>query len=178
MKAIAMVAHPDDCVIFGMGFINRYRHWDWSICYLTYKNTDPRGREITRFWQSRGVTTKFLQYQDNPQDLELNQLNFDLASAERDIAQAITNRDLVLTHNHMGEYGHPHHKFVHSAVTARHKRVVYFSIGQGNVSYSVPPDAYSLTELPLHKDAVEQHHSTGHRNYYFLSDYVSCMRWL
>jgi hypothetical protein len=55
MKAMAMVAHPDDCVIFAYSFMHHHKHLDWTVCYLTYTEQDARGREFAEFWQRRGA---------------------------------------------------------------------------------------------------------------------------
>ena len=175
MKAMAMVAHPDDCVIFGLGFINQYRHFDWTVCYLTYDVTDPRGCEMSKFWCRRDVQTKFLKYPDLYKDLELNQLSFDTVKAANDIELAIVDQDLVLTHNYDGEYEHPHHKFVYETVTARHNCVVYFAANGGDTTYCVPSDAYSLDELPLHREVIAKIHFEIHCNQYSISDLIRNM---
>lgn len=170
MKATAVVAHPDDCVIFGLGFINQYRHFDWTVCYLTYNDTDPRGCEMAKFWHQRGVQTKFLKYPDLYKDLKQGRLSFDTVKATNDIELAIADQDLILTHNRDGEYEHPHHKFVHNVVAARHHCVVYFAANGGDTTYCVPPDVYSLDELPLHREVIAKIHSGIHCNQYSISD--------
>ena len=78
MKAMVMVAHPDDCVIFAYSFMHQYRQLDWTVCYLTYTESDARGHEFAEFWQRRGVATKFLGYVDDYRDIEANKISFDI----------------------------------------------------------------------------------------------------
>ena len=173
MKDVAVVAHPDDCVIFAYGFIHHYAQFDWTIVYLTYTDQDARAQEIKAFWQRRNIKTKFLGYQDNYLDLETGIISFDIKSAAKDLLASIGDSDLVLTHNHLGEYGHLHHKFVHNTINDHHDRVIYFSSGnQSNVKYEVPADSYDLDELPLHKDVISSFFTNCHVNEYVISDQV------
>ena len=173
MKAVAVVAHPDDCVIFAYGFIHHYARFDWTIVYLTYSETDARAQEIEHFWQRRSIKTKFLGYSDNYQDLETQIISFDTQLAAKDILDNISGSDLILTHNHQGEYGHLHHKFVHQTIGNHHDHVVYFSNGnQGNVKYEVPAGSYTLEELPLHRAVVGSFFTNCHVNEYAVSDQV------
>jgi LmbE family N-acetylglucosaminyl deacetylase len=36
MKALCLVAHPDDCVIFAYSYIYNHPEHNWTIGYLTY----------------------------------------------------------------------------------------------------------------------------------------------
>lgn len=166
MKAICIVAHPDDCVIFAYGFIHNHPMYDWTICYLTYTANDPRGAEFDTFWKRRNIKTKFLGYVDDWHDIEAKQISFDKESAQRDIQSAMADQDLVLTHDADGDYGHLHHVFVNRATATHPNRVTFAGPGQGNVKYSVPQDAYRLDEIPLHQDIVSSFHRSAHTNEY------------
>jgi hypothetical protein len=173
MKAIAMVAHPDDCVIFAYSFMHHYLQFDWTVCYLTYTKQDARGKEFAEFWKSRGVATKFLGYVDDYHDLKTGICSFDTIQATKSIKQVIKDQDLVLTHSHTGDYGHLHHKFIHDIVSNNHNYVVTFaSIGQGDVKYTLEPGVYSLDEFPLHQDVVSSFHQNTHSNEYVVSEQV------
>jgi LmbE family N-acetylglucosaminyl deacetylase len=168
MKAICMVAHPDDCVIFGYSFIHNHPEYQWTICYLTYTANDPRGQEFVNFWGRRNCNTKFLGYVDNWHDIENGHISFNEDSAYADIQSAIADCDLVLTHNAEGDYGHIHHVFVNRA-TANHPKLVTFAgPGQGTVKYTIEPGVYSLDEFPLHQEIVAGFHPTTHTNEYKL----------
>jgi LmbE family N-acetylglucosaminyl deacetylase len=173
MKAITVVAHPDDCVIFAYSFMHHYRHLDWTVCYLTYTAQDPRGKEFANFWSRRGVATRFLGYIDDHHDLETGVCSFNTADAAESIRQVVQNQDLVLTHDHKGDYGHLHHKFIHDTVCNSHGHVVTFAgVGQGNVKYTIDSDVYSLDEFPLHQEVVAGFHQSAHTNEYAVSDRV------
>jgi len=166
MKALAMVAHPDDCVIFAYSYIYNHPQHDWTICYLTYNETLPRGSEVMKFWQKRSIATIFLGFVDQWDTLQERPSLIELASATQAIKQVIDNYDLVLTHNENGEYGHPHHRLVHQA-TKSHDRIITFAgPGLGTCIYEVPKSAYDLEELPLHRDVIAQFHKYHHRNEY------------
>jgi LmbE family N-acetylglucosaminyl deacetylase len=173
MKAVAIVAHPDDCVIFAYSFMHHHPQFDWTVCYLTYTEQDARGAEFAKFWKPRGVATKFLGYVDDYHDLETGVCSFDTIQAAESIKQAINEQDLVLTHSHDGDYGHLHHKFIHGVVANNHTRVVTFAgIGQGNVKYTLEPGVYSLDEFPLHRDIVSSFHQHAHANEYAVPEQV------
>jgi hypothetical protein len=173
MKAIAMVAHPDDCIIFAYSFILAWPELEWTVCYLTYQADDYRGRELKTFWDKRNIKTQFLGYIDNWHDIENKQISFDEARAWIDIQEAISGHDLVLTHDAHGDYGHLHHKFVHNAVADYHPNMITFAgIGQGNVRYTVPAGTYTLEELPEHGQIVAGFHKEQHANEYFIPNTV------
>lgn len=173
MKAMAMVAHPDDCVIFAYSFMHHYPHFEWTVCYLTYNETDPRGHEFAEFWQRREIKTKFLGFVDDWEFVKDGKLGFDPELAEIAIKEAIKDQDLILTHNHHGDYGHIHHKFICNVVSHNHTYMVSFAgPGQGNVKYSIDAGVYDLSEFPLHRAVVSGFHSTTHANEYAVSERV------
>lgn len=173
MKAIAMVAHPDDCVIFAYSFIHAYPELDWTVCYLTYEADDYRGRELKAFWDRRRIATKFLGYVDDWHDIENKQISFDQARAWIDIQEAVSKHDIVLTHDQDGDYGHIHHKFVHDAVADYHPNIITFAgIGKGTDKCTVPKGVYSLDELPNHGSVIAGFHKEQHANEYFIPNTV------
>jgi hypothetical protein len=166
MKAMTVVAHPDDCVIFAYSYMYNHPEYTWTICYLTYAEWEPRAQEFRQFWNRRNVTTIFLGYRDDYRDIENKCISFNQDQAHREIANIIKSYDLILTHDEQGDYGHLHHRFVHEATQHHPCRVTFAGPGQGTVKYSVEPGAYSLDELPLHRDIVAGFHSTTHTNEY------------
>ena len=173
MKAMVMVAHPDDCVIFAYGFMNHYKNFDWTVCYLTYTEQYPRGKEFANFWKTRGVKTQFLGFSDNYRDLETGIISFDTVAADQSIKQAVADQDLILTHDCEGDYGHLHHKFVYHSVAKHHEYVVCFAGNhQGTVKYLIEPGTYRLDEFPLHRDVVAGFHTDKHENEYTVTEKV------
>lgn len=168
MKAIAMVAHPDDCVIFAYSYMHNHADYDWTVCYLTYSESHERGQEFAKFWRNRGVAVRFLGYPDEWNVVGNCPGDIDQESAVIDIQSAIADQDLVLTHNEHGDYGHVHHVLVNQATAGHPNRIFFAGTGTGTVKYSVDAGAYSLDELPLHRDIVVMFHQTTHTNEYKL----------
>jgi hypothetical protein len=156
VKALCVVAHPDDCVIFAKPFIDVHDRFDWNILYLTYAQFEPRGKEIAEYWANQGIVTIHLGFTDDYRDMENDALSFNHEQAAREIANICKDYDLVLTHNPDGDYGHIHHKFVSQCATASGKPMVYFAAeGQEN-QRCVAKNKVKLEELPLHREVIEQ----------------------
>jgi LmbE family N-acetylglucosaminyl deacetylase len=168
MKAMALVAHPDDCVIFAYSFIHNHPEYSWTVCYLTYTETHSRSQEFIEFWNRRGIATKFLGYPDEWNHKDNCPGTIDEDSARLSVEKITATQDLLLTHNQQGEYGHPHHLLL-NRVTANHsRRITFAGPGQGTVKYFVEPEAYSLEELPMHRNMIQNFHPTVHTNEYTL----------
>jgi len=166
MKAMALVAHPDDCVIFAYPFIHAHPELDWTVCYLTYEADDYRGSELCAFWDKRNIKTQFLGYVDDWHDIENNKISFDEEAAWRDIQSAINDQDILLTHSVSGETGHPHHIFVNRATAIHPSRITFAEMDHGTDKFTLPPDTYSLDELPWHGKIIEGFHRNHHTNEY------------
>lgn len=156
VRALMMVAHPDDCVIFGYPFYSTHKQFDWSVCYLTYNNWDWRAQELTKFWNSRAVKTHYLGFTDDYLQVEAGELGFNHNIAEQKIIEFANDFNLIMTHNADGDYGHIHHKFVHSVVTKINCPQLYFA-GIENFNYQCmcQENEYNLDDLPRHKDVIK-----------------------
>jgi len=164
MKALCIVAHPDDCIIFAWPFIEEHHDFDWTILYLTYKEGDGfRADEISFFWNSRGIKTHFLGNVDTYVDMETNEISFDTEQARNDIQSFCKDYDILLTHASDGDYGHIHHKFVHECVVAANKPTVFFASQHDMNLNCTRTEQLNLTEIPLHADVVRdfEHIETG-----------------
>ena len=73
---------------------------------------------------------------------------------------------MILTHNEDGDYGHIHHILVNRAVQWHPNLVTFARPGEGTVTLTVPPDTYSIDELPLHGEIVRGFHPITHQNDY------------
>lgn len=154
LRAICVVAHPDDCVIFARPFMEQYSQFEWTILYLTYAAADARAMEMAAYWRKRNAITVNLGFVDDYRDMENNQVSFDSDQAAREIFNISSKYDLILTHNLDGDYGHIHHTFVSNSVQLVQKPKVYFAkYEQQNMECCAISDI-SLDELPLHKDVV------------------------
>lgn len=155
-KALCVVAHPDDCIIFAKPFIDTHPQFNWNILYLTYTMYEPRGKEIAEYWVTQGVTTIHLGFTDDYRDMENNVLSFNHEQAAREIVGICKPYNLILTHNPDGDYGHIHHKFVSQCVNATGKPIVHFAgMGQENLTCGAKSNV-DLSLLPLHKDVIGQ----------------------
>ena len=182
MKAVCVVAHPDDCIIFGYGFIYNHPEYTWDIVYVTNKKDEDRGKEIKSFWERRGVNTFFLEYEDRVEDHFINhRISFNTVKAEQDIQNIVQGYDLILTHNKDGEYGHIHHKFTHKCLT-KFKNVVTFNYRRklSILSCKLPSTSYKLSEIPIHADVVSKFHNPKRKtfrcNYKLPKDLKLCFR--
>ena len=167
MKALALVAHPDDCVIFAYSFMYAHPGFDWTVGYLTYTPTSPRGRELAEFWKRRGIATVFLGLEDHWHDNEQKQLTrWTRTDADTKCWDLAQQYDLVLTHDEHGDYGHIHHQVVHEAVQQHPRLVTFAPPGLGTDTYTIPSGIYTIDELPQHGNIVSGFHSQGHANSY------------
>jgi LmbE family N-acetylglucosaminyl deacetylase len=173
MKTLLMVAHPDDCILFGLGLIHHRPHWQWEIAYLTYTEHSERGQEISNFWHRRNIKTHWLGYVDDYRDIENNKISFDSVAAQADIATLVQNYQVVVTHDANGDYGHLHHVFVHNCVTHYHTNVVTFSpFGKGNLHIKLPDNLYQLDEIPQHASLGDFISPVNRQNEYQMPDHL------
>lgn len=154
MKAIAVVAHPDDCLIFARQYIDTHPMWEWSIIYLTYNATDDRAIEIAAYWNKRNVVTTFLGFVDTYRDMETGVLSFSAEDATHAILNMV-DADLILTHNADGEYNHIHHKFVNSVISQINKPKVYFANKTQYNIECIATSGLNFDEFPLHKEILQ-----------------------
>ena len=167
MKALCLVAHPDDCVIFAYSYIYNHPELSWTICYLTYTEQSDRGQELKSFWTRRNIPCVFLGYVDDYHDLETKRISFDTQHADQAIKNTIKDYSLVLTHNEQGDYGHLHHAFVYNCARQHPNLVTFAELTKGTVTLTVPPGTYDLAELPQHGDIIKTFFPDGqHQNNY------------
>ncbi len=114
MRALVLVAHPDDETIWMGGTIARHRDVRWTIFVLCRKSDPdrmPKFLRAAKYYGAQGIIC----------DLE----DEGIASAQQSIPEIrnIIRRelpqktfDVLFTHGANGEYGHPRHKGVHLAV--------------------------------------------------------------
>ena len=161
--AICIVAHPDDCIIFGYSYIIRHSEYIWKILYITHERNSERFIEMQNYWRTFGVSTETLGLEDNSRDLKNKICSWNVESVKNSILEKITGCDLILTHGHNGEYGHPHHLAVHNIIKdINHKNTIYFvTPGYKNISgYSkinISEPRTNLDMIPIHYKAVNQY---------------------
>jgi hypothetical protein len=118
-----IVAHPDDEVCWGAGFVIRERWYKWTIICCSQPVQDPlRAGHFAASCSALGATPMMLDARDERSDVPLKLKLPDLSGFER-----------IVTHNHYGEYGHKHHMQVHNAVRAvRTGNITGFGYGAEN----------------------------------------------
>lgn len=156
MRAVALVAHPDDCVIFAWPFIEAHPEFSWHIVYMTYIDWEPRAKEMRAYWSKRNVPTTFLGYTDDWQYVKNGELGFNGDNAIRELASISGQFDLILTHYQDGDYGHVHHKLVNTAAQQNGKPKVYFASTFNYNTECIVQEPVAVDELPLHKSVIEE----------------------
>ena len=156
MRAVALVAHPDDCVIFAWPFIEAHTECDWTIIYLTYTFSDDRAKEVREYWSKRNINVGFLGMNDDWQYVKNDELGFDPEIASSNIINAASKYDLILTHYEDGDYGHVHHKFVNTVANQIGKPKVYFASTFNYNTECIVQVPVAVDELPLHKSVIEE----------------------
>jgi len=176
-SAVAMVAHPDDCVIFAWSLMHHYPRLQWSICYLTYTAQSSRGTELREFWNKRRIPTMFLGFLDDYHDQEQNcLLHWTQDQVNLACGGICDQADLVITHDENGDYGHIHHKAVYQAVQHHDRLVTFAPPGKGTHHFEIKDNQWEDNELPEHAKIVRSFHSDHHRNSYSMSE--STHSWL
>lgn len=179
MKALCLVAHPDDCVIFGYSFMHHYSQLDWTVCYLTSTNDVfgiNRSRELQKFWIRRNINTLFLGFEDCWRDQESGELMTWTRSEASVACWAMAQEfDLILTHDENGDYGHIHHRLVYDSVKQHANIVTFAQPGSGTDVYTIPNGAYSIDELPMHQQVIESFHQPKHANSYSVPMHVKTL---
>jgi len=159
MRALVLVAHPDDCVIFASGYMDAHPEYEWDIVYLTCWRWHKRGREMSRYWKRRGIKTYYLGFKDHGRDLGLNGFHtWSKSDALKAVRRAAVGYELILTHGAEGEYGHPHHRVVHDAVKDFPVSKVYFSLDTNDLML---PLNIGISELPRHAESILIHAKDG-----------------
>lgn len=111
MKALVVVAHPDDETIFLGGYMLKNPEWDWTVISVTHSVDSVRGQEFLQACRRLSATPIML----GQEDIFEKDLDQDLiVRFLKELSQQ--SFDMVFTHNQGGEYGHPHHIRVHQAV--------------------------------------------------------------
>ena len=118
MKACMIIAHPDDDAVFGVNFEKSF-NFEWDI--VTCSATPERLEELNNFQsfiQKRKVYALNLGYEDNFNDYNTGISTWNNEELLQQVKDLCTCYDVVLSHNELGEYGHPHHKQVGSVIKA------------------------------------------------------------
>jgi LmbE family N-acetylglucosaminyl deacetylase len=114
MKAVILVAHPDDETIWSGGLILQHPDWDWtvmSLCRADDPDRAPRFKKVCRIYGAKAIITNL----DDSSTLQPIDPRTDIG---RRIVESIgdTSWELCVTHGRNGEYGHLRHREIHAEV--------------------------------------------------------------
>ena len=106
-KKLMIVAHPDDELIFGGAELIKYGS-EYKVICLTNKSNEIRSKEFKKVMEKLNVGSwEMFDYEDTLYPTQ----QFDL----EDILMS-RKWEKIVTHNPIGEYGHPQHKLVFDTV--------------------------------------------------------------
>jgi LmbE family N-acetylglucosaminyl deacetylase len=108
---LIIVAHPDDELLFGGSAL--LEEQNWKVVCLTNKSNETRKFEFEK--SMRDLAVPIFKMYDLKDDINSP---LDTQRLEEIIRGELGNKNWskVVTHNNIGEYGHPHHKQVHDTV--------------------------------------------------------------
>jgi len=101
IKAVVIVAHPDDETLWAGGTILMHRAWKWHICALCRGEDPDRAPKFRRALEWYGARGSMGNLDDGP---EQTPLATDVVRAEILSVLPGTNWDIILTHDARGEY--------------------------------------------------------------------------
>lgn len=117
MKALLLVAHPDDEAIFAGALMLSQPKWEWTVACMTYASHDARGVEFDQSIETFtdagvNITGATMLGVHDTEGAVLAATDY---SQWRNAVEALDVRaDVVYTHNRRGDYGHGHHMAVSS----------------------------------------------------------------
>lgn len=137
VKALVIVAHPDDESIWMGGYILKHPKWNWtifSLCRAEDEDRAPKFMKVCRHYGARGIISDL-------DDEILQPLDEDELISK--IKENIWSEkfDYIFTHGNNGEYGHLRHMEIHKAVKKivetnilQCRKLYYFSYVDGEMS--------------------------------------------
>lgn len=113
-RAIAIVAHPDDEMIFMGGTIMKNPQVDWtvfSLCRASDKDREPKFWRVCKRNKVKGIITDL-------EDEGKMSVEKSIPVIEKLLKENLHNKkfDYIFTHGANGDYGHKRHIGVHRAV--------------------------------------------------------------
>lgn len=166
MNAAMIIAHPDDDALFGGPFQRAHRWMNWHVVCVTHDAADGRGRELIE-WQAQNGCQRvdFLKFHDEPADLSNGTSSFGPDEVAVRLHQLELKTDLILTHNEVGEYGHPHHVAVGQAVRSLYAG----SVPILEFGYSLTETDFQIVVPDFHELALQCYRSQAECILYYYS---------
>jgi len=110
MKALAIVAHPDDETIWMYSQLKKDYNWTvFSLCRSSDKDRYPKFLKVCGYYNAKPIITDL----EDDKLLPLN-INYIIDLIDKNLKEK--EFDLIFTHGENGEYGHIRHREVHQAV--------------------------------------------------------------
>ena len=114
MRALVLVAHPDDETIWMGGTLARHKDVRWTIFALCRKSDPDRMPKFLRVAQYYGARAIICDLEDEGILSVQESIPEIIKIIRKELPQKTF--DILFTHGVNGEYGHPRHKGVHLAV--------------------------------------------------------------
>jgi LmbE family N-acetylglucosaminyl deacetylase len=131
---LLVISHPDDDAIFAGQLQMVLGSLEWSVVCVTHERKGCRGAELLAWQQYLGTDSTrihLLGYPDDPQDLRDSHCSIDPANVGLKLRQLNITPRIVVTHNDVGEYGHPHHIMTHHVVRETYSQCPILFFGHG-----------------------------------------------
>jgi LmbE family N-acetylglucosaminyl deacetylase len=121
---VAVFAHPDDESLWAGGLLAG-NNVTWTVICCSIPKRDPiRAYKFFDACEMLGVNGRLLPFsEEDPFRLDLLDLD---------------GYDVILTHGKAGEYGHPHHKFLHERIANEFPKKARFVAYGGEATWELP----------------------------------------